>query len=92
MLVHQIKSEYFKPIFKLASILNFKLLIHLNDSLDPIGSIKDRHSYIGKTIWRHSDGYKTLIQMCEETNTPYILEMPTENYMKNININLSKII
>jgi endonuclease IV len=84
--------EYFKPIFKLAKILKFKLLIHLNDSLDTIGSFKDRHSYIGKTIWEHSSGYRTLIQMCEEHNTPYILEVPNKNYLKGVNINLSKII
>ena len=84
--------EYFKPIFKLARILKFKLLIHLNDSVDPIGSFKDRHAYIGTTIWKNSDGYKTLIQMCEEFNTPYILEIPNKNYIKGININLSKII
>lgn len=83
---------YFKPIFKLARILNFKLLIHLNDSMDPIGSIKDRHAYIGKTIWKDSDGYKTLIQMCEDNNTPYILEIPNKNYLKGINLNISKIL
>lgn len=83
---------YFKPIFKLASILKFRLLIHLNDSLDKLGSVKDRHAYIGKTIWKDSDGYKKLIQMCEETSTPYILEIPAKDYMESININLSKII
>ena len=84
--------EYFKPIFKSAMITGCKLLIHLNDSVDPIGSEKDRHAYIGKTIWKDSDGYKKLIQMCEDTNTPYILEIPNKNYMKGINISLSKII
>ena len=84
--------DYFKPIFKLAKILKFKLLIHLNDSLDPIGSYKDRHAHIGKTIWKDSDGYRTLIQMCEYNNTPYILEIPNKDYMKGIDLNLSKII
>jgi len=83
---------YFKPIFKLSKILKFKLLVHLNDSLDPLGSYKDRHSHIGKTIWKNSDGYVTLIKLCKYYDVPYILEIPTKNYINSINKNISKIL
>lgn len=85
-------KAYFKPIFKLARILKFKLLVHLNDSEDKIGSYKDRHASIGKTIWKNSDGYVTLIEMCNINKIPYILEIPSKNYVKSINKNISKIL
>jgi len=85
-------TAYFKPIFKLSNILKFKLLIHLNDSLDTLGSYKDRHANIGKTIWKKSNGYVTLINLCKYYDVPYILEIPADNYINSINKNISKIL
>lgn len=84
--------KYFKPIFKMSQVMKFKILLHLNDSEDKLGSYKDRHAYIGKTIWKDYDGYNTLIKLCKYYDIPYILEIPTNKYIRSLNINLSKII
>lgn len=59
-------------------------LIHLNDSVNDIGTRKDRHTNIGDGFIGLS-GLKYFYQYFSKLNIPTILETPIENYEVEIN-------
>ncbi|MDT3699379.1 MAG: deoxyribonuclease IV [Thermincola sp.] len=62
-------------------------LIHLNDSMFPLGSSKDRHADIGSGHIGE-EGFKAILQQPKLTDIPLILETPAdkdEDWLKNLN-------
>lgn len=62
-------------------------LIHLNDSMFPLGSSKDRHADIGSGHIGE-EGFKAILQHPKLTDIPLILETPAdkdEDWLKNLN-------
>lgn len=53
-------------------------LLHLNDSIVPFGSKKDRHACLGDgTIWGESlVSLEYLLEKCKQNNVPIVLETP----------------
>lgn len=72
-----------------------KLLIHLNDSTDKLGSFKDSHnkSYFGMTIWKDDlSGLKWLIDFCNSNSIDMIMEVNPDFGKKNYEILSNKLL
>ena len=68
-------SRMFEEFNKIIGIQHLKLL-HLNDSVVPLGSKKDRHAMLGTgQIWGKSfDSLVLLLDICQKYNIPAVLE------------------
>lgn len=77
-------KKFFELFFKYFS-LDKIVLCHLNDSKKGLGEKKDRHESIGlgKIGW---EGLRTFIEICYKYKIPIILETPSINYKKEINL------
>ena len=68
-------DRMFNDFDRLIGLDNFYLL-HLNDSLAPLGSKKDLHACLGEgSIWKHSfESLIHLLNKCQMNNIPMVLE------------------
>lgn len=80
------ETEIVKMFEKFDTIigLNKLELVHLNDSMVPFLSRKDRHELIGEgEIWKDDkSGFKILLKNLERRNIPFVLETEPEDYEK----------
>lgn len=75
-------SRFLKTIDYLAGMQYVKLL-HLNDSLKPLGSRVDRHAHIGKGEVG-TDGFRRIVNHKKLRKIPGILETPKKTDMDDI--------
>jgi endonuclease IV len=74
--------DMFDKIFKL---VDYRIIFHLNDNLNPIGVLPDHHTFIGNgLIWKKSDTYKLFIDYAKEHNIPIILERKGNDYANDL--------
>ena len=80
-------ERLFDDFHKLFGLDKLKL-IHLNDSLVPLGSKKDRHALIGTGyIWGESmESLIVLFALCKKANIPIILETDKDDVLKIIKL------
>ena len=80
-------ERLFDDFHKLFGLDKLKL-IHLNDSLVPLGSKKDRHALIGTGyIWGESmESLIVLFALCKKANIPIILETDEDDVQKIIKL------
>ena len=86
------KDSYEKTMEEFDSVIGFPrlTLIHLNDSLKPLGSHVDRHEHIGKG-WIGDDGFKNLIKDSRFEKISKILETPKDRDGLGDQENLTKL-
>ncbi|MCD6584110.1 MAG: deoxyribonuclease IV [Candidatus Omnitrophica bacterium] len=83
---HQGLEELLQEIEKEVGLQRLKL-IHLNDTLEELGSKKDRHYHIGEGMIGR-DGFSLIVNHPFLKNLPFILETPKKNDrddIKNLN-------
>ena len=70
-------DRMFHDFDNILGLENFTLL-HLNDSIVPFGSKKDRHACLGDgTIWgENMKPLEYLLEKCKQNNIPMVLETP----------------
>jgi len=78
------ETEKFIKDFDTLIGINNLVLIHLNDSKEPLNSKRDRHFNFSKgyitnpELGGSYDGIKVLLEMCEKNSIPIVLETPDE--------------
>lgn len=75
--------RFLKRIDDLAGLQHVKLL-HLNDSLRPLGSRVDRHAHIGKGEIG-ADGFRRIVNHTKLRRIPGILETPRKTDLDDLN-------
>lgn len=81
-------QEYFTTFDKLIGLKNV-ILIHLNDSQEPLDSGKDRHKAIGQGFIfdeKNLDNLQYLTQLSDKHSIPVITETAPEDIEKELNL------